>query len=196
MKSSLQYRLLFLGVEWERKGGAMVLDIYRLLVQSGVNPHLYIIGCTPPVDLSADENIVIIPYLDKNRQEDFIRLHTILLQTDLLLLPTRAECAGVVFCEAAAYGIPSITTDTGGVGTYILNGFNGYALPYNATAEEYVEKIISICNNPDIMDQMKTKSRQRFEEVLNWETWGNSFESIVKKICTDEWRKQAYTSKP
>lgn len=33
----------------------------------------------------------------------------------LLLLPTRAECAGIVFNEASAYGVPILLTDTGGV---------------------------------------------------------------------------------
>lgn len=45
---------------------------------------------------------------------------------NFLLLPTIAECAGIVFAEASGYGIPSITYDTGGVGTYVIDGINGF----------------------------------------------------------------------
>lgn len=131
LKTTGNCNLLFLGVEWDRKGGNIALETFRHLKQDGVNPRLHIIGCVPPYDLTEEKGIIVIPFLDKNKEGDFQQLHAIFLQTDFLLLPTRAECAGVVFSEASAYGIPSITTDTGGVTTYVKNGVNGYSLPYS-----------------------------------------------------------------
>src|SRR6185369_14573423 len=56
-----QCRLLFLGVEWERKGGDIALESFRLLNKKGVNAHLHIVGCSPPQDLSHEKNISVIP---------------------------------------------------------------------------------------------------------------------------------------
>jgi glycosyltransferase involved in cell wall biosynthesis len=174
--------LLFLGVEWERKGGEIALETFRLLKQKGVDPHLYIIGCVPPHDLTQEKKITVIPFLDKNKKEDFQQLHAIFLETDILLLPTRAECAGVVFSEASAYGIPSITTDTGGVGTYIKNGVNGFALPPQASAVAYAEKISQLFADKQSFQNLKLSSRKYYEKNLNWDLWGKRFTEIAEQL--------------
>lgn len=175
-------RLLFLGVEWERKGGEIALTAFRLLQQKGLNPVLHIIGCVPPHNISNEQNIINIPFLDKNKPEDFQQLHNIFLQTDFLLLPTRAECAGIVFCEASAYGIPSITTDTGGVTTYVKNGVNGFLLPVEAGGEEHAGIIEGLCRNVTEMQLLKKGCRNKYEEVLNWDRWGLEFKRIAETL--------------
>ena len=150
-----------------------------MLKQKGINPHLDIIGCVPPHDLSAEKNVTVIPFLDKNKEEDFQQLQKIFLQTDFLLLPTRAECAGVVFSEASAYGIPSITTDTGGVTSYVQDGINGYALPFNAGAKIYAEKIFKLYTDKS-WRKLKISSRQYYDSKLNWALWGNRFQEIAE----------------
>jgi len=182
MEASGQCRLLFLGVEWERKGGAIALETFRLLKQKGINPHLHIIGCVPPHDLSTEKNITIIHFLDKNKPEDFQQLHKIFLETDFLLLPTRAECAGVVFCEASAYGIPSITTETGGVSTYVKNGVNGFVFPLQAGADAYAEKICQLLADKQAMQNLKYSARKYYEENLNWDIWGKRFTEIAGQL--------------
>lgn len=180
--TAVDCRLLFLGVEWERKGGDIALDCYRSLLQKGFHPSLHIIGCVPPHDLSREKNITIIPFLDKNKEQDFKQLNRILLETDFLLLPTRAECAGVVFSEASAYGIPSITTDTGGVSSYVKDGINGYALPLVSGGEAYAAKIASLLTDPAKNRLLKQSSRQLYEERLNWDAWGREFRQIAEKL--------------
>jgi glycosyltransferase involved in cell wall biosynthesis len=175
-------RLLFLGVEWERKGGDIALQTFRLLQKKGINVQLHIIGCIPPVNISDYKNITVIPFLNKDKETDIRRLHNIFNETDFLLLPARAECAGIVFCEASAYGIPSITTDTGGVSDYVKDGVNGFVFSQVAGPETYADKIVSVLQNPDQLKELKLNCRKQYNELLNWDTWGRSFELIVDKL--------------
>lgn len=175
-------RLLFLAVEWDRKGGDIVLKTFQLLKQQGLDPHLHIIGCVPPHDISAEKNITVIPFLDKNKPGEFQQLHDIFLNTDLLFLPTRAECAGVVFSESSAYGIPSITTDTGGVSSYVKNGINGYTLPGESGPDVYAEKIKELIRDKNQLHQLKISSRKFYEEFLDWDNWGRKFQSIAEQL--------------
>ena len=175
-------RLIFVGVEWERKGGDIALAAFRLLQQKGLNPVLHIIGCMPPYNISNEPNIINIPFLDINKAEDFEQFYNIFRQTDFLILPTRAECAGLVFCEASAYGIPSITTDTGGVTTYVKNNVNGFTLPISAGGDEYAEVIEGLCKNTADMQRLKKSCRSQYEKVLNWETWGQNFKQIADTL--------------
>ncbi len=175
-------RLLFVGVEWERKGGDIALAAFRLLQQKGLNPVLHIIGCMPPHNISNEPNIINIPFLDKNKAEDFEQFYNIFRQTDFLILPTRAECAGLVFCEASAYGIPSITTDTGGVTTYVKNNVNGFTLPLSSGGDEYAEVIERLCKNTADMQQLKKSCRSQYEKGLNWDIWGQEFKRIADTL--------------
>ena len=174
-------RLLFLGVDWERKGGRIVLDAFRKIRSVRSDAQLKIIGCVPPGEIR-DPTISVVPFLDKNDPADRRRLDVILRETDLLFLPTRAECAGVVFSEASAYGIPSITTDTGGVTTYVRNGVNGFAKPLNAEGEDYAELICSLLNK-ESMTALRKSSRRFYEENLSWERWGGKFRELAEKLA-------------
>jgi glycosyltransferase involved in cell wall biosynthesis len=172
-------KLLFIGVEWERKGGQIALDTFYALKQKDVPVQFTIIGCVPPVAIS-DSDVTIIPFIDKHKEE--ARLYDIIRNSDFLLLPTRAECAGVVFCEASAFGVPSITTDTGGVSTYVQDGINGFTLPLSAAASEYAAKIQELFTDDGVYKQLSISSRKKHEADLNWDSWGRSFNTIAEKI--------------
>ncbi len=177
-------QLLFLGVEWDRKGGQIALDTFYALQKRGMQVQLTIIGCTPPVPVY-ENNITVIPFINKNIKKEAALLYNIFLQTDFLLLPTRAECAGLVFCEASAFGIPSITTDTGGVGTYVENGINGFTLPLYSGAEAYADKILELYSNDDVYNQLSINSKKKYDAILNWDTWGESFRLIAEKVLNN-----------
>ena len=174
-------QLLFLGVEWERKGGQIALDTFYKLQANGIPVHLTIIGCVPPVSIN-DKNITVIPFIDKHSETEAARLYNIIRNSDFLLLPTRAECAGVAFCEASAFGVPSITTDTGGVSTYVQDGVNGFTLPLAATADKYADKIQELYTNDEAYQKLCISSRKKYEEELNWDNWGKTFNGIAEKI--------------
>lgn len=176
-----QCNLLFLGVEWERKGGQLALDAFYALRKNHVAATLTIIGCVPPFPLD-DRDIMVIPFLNRDKPEEAQHLSAIIKKSHFLLLPTRAECAGVVFCEAGAYGMPSISTDTGGVSSYVANGVNGITLPLSAGAEAYAQKIQEIYSNETVYNMYCSNSRRRFEETLNWDTWGETFKHIVTSL--------------
>ncbi len=178
-------QLLFLGVEWERKGGNIALETFNVLKESGVPVHLTIIGCNPPHYIEGKNDVpdvTVIPFINKHNETEAQQLYNIFLNSDFLLLPTRAECAGIVFCEASAFGVPSITTNTGGVSTYVEDGVNGFTLPITATGVDYAQKITELFNDAEAYSQLSKSCRQKFEAELNWDAWGNSFHNIAQNI--------------
>ncbi|MEI8059514.1 MAG: glycosyltransferase family 4 protein [Ferruginibacter sp.] len=178
-------KLLFLGVEWERKGGAIALDTIRILNNTDFPVQLTIIGCAPRGFKQGEwsmPGVTVIPFINRNNIAAAAQLREIMLQTDFLLLPARAECAGIVFCEAAAFGIPSITTDTGGIGTYVEHNSTGFTLPLTATAKAYAKLIMDMYKDDLRYRQISKNSRNKFEQELNWEVWGKQFNTIAEMI--------------
>jgi glycosyltransferase involved in cell wall biosynthesis len=170
---------LFLGVDWERKGGGIVLDTLQELKNQGYDVHLTICGCTPPFKLN-DDNIKVIPFLNKNDKKEYAQFLDILNQTHFLFVPTRADCTPIVFCESNAFGIPVITTDTGGVTSVIKNGVNGITLPLEAKSIDYVNQIKLLLDDKKLIKEMAINARAVYEEELNWDTWGKKMKQILE----------------
>jgi glycosyltransferase involved in cell wall biosynthesis len=167
--------LLFVGVEWERKGGPTVIKAVEHLRNKGWNVSLTIVGCTPEIRM---QGVEIIPYLNKNVPEQRKKMNELFLRSDFFILPTTAECFGLVFCEASAMGTPSIARDTGGVGGVIQNGINGFLIPDSANGETYAEKIISVLESGQY-PSLRASSKALYDSKLNWDVWGNKVAEVL-----------------
>jgi len=173
--------LLFIGVEWVRKGGDIAYNTLLKLQSEHFDCKLIIIGCKPDLK-QASEHIEIIPYLDKGNPQDAEKLGDIFLRSHFLLLPTRADCTPVVFSEAAAFGVPVISTDTGGVSSVIHEGVNGFLLPLEADESLYAEKIRSVFNDYERYNQIRLNSLNEFATRLSWEVWVSKFNQLISDI--------------
>jgi glycosyltransferase involved in cell wall biosynthesis len=176
-----QCRLLFLGVNWERKGGRIAVEALRALRADGVDAALTVVGCIPPRDVSRD-HLHVIPFLDKNKPAEMGALAGLLAGSDFLLLPTRAEAAGIVFAEASAYGLPTIATRTGGVPDVVVDGENGVLLDIDAGGEAYAKIISTLFRDPVRYRELAFSCRKAFEDRLNWAAWGKRVSGIMNGI--------------
>jgi len=176
-----QCRLVFIGVDWERKGGNTALGAMRLLRERGVNATLTVIGCVPPG--VACEHVRVIPFLDKSLPEDQKRLAQLLMESDFMLFPTRREAFGIVCCEANAYGLPLLVSNGGGVP--VRNGENGVLFPADASGGDYADAIQSLLKDPDRYRQLAHGGRQAFESHLNWDAWGRSMAGVFCRVLAD-----------
>jgi glycosyltransferase involved in cell wall biosynthesis len=180
-KKSDKCRLLFLGVDWERKGGGIAFETLVELGKLGVDVELTVCGTTPPEELK-HENMKVIPFLDKNDPEDYKELQELFLKNDFLILPSRTEAYGVVFCEANAYGLPAITTDTGGIPGVVEEGKNGFMLPLDARGDQYANLIRKLYEDEEKYYQLVKSSRGTFEDKLNWDSWGRRVSEYIKQL--------------
>lgn len=180
-KVSGPLEMLFLAKEWERKGGDTAFHTLTNLRKAGVDARLTVCGTVPPAPFH-HTHMTVIPYLNKNIPEEQDRLQEVLSRSHLLLLPTRAECYGVVFCEAAAYGLPVFATDVGGIGTIVENGVNGHLLPPYADGADFARLIKETALDPTGYLRLNTESRRRYEECLNWDTWGQTMANEIAQL--------------
>lgn len=174
--------ILFSGVDWGRKGGKIAVETVKKLIGDGYNAKLFICG-VKNLDKKIAENdfIVNLGFLDKNDPEELDKYVSVWKKTDLFLLPTRAECAGIVFSEAAAFGVPVITTDTGGISDYVKNDFNGYRLKLSDNQDVYASKIESLIDN-NKLNELSTGALEMYKHKISWEAWVKKFNEIVKEL--------------
>lgn len=183
-------KLLFVGVNWDRKGGTIAVAALRELLAKGMNAELTVVGCIPPETVDRDQ-ITIIPFLDKNDSAQAKKLSSLYLKSDFLILPTRNECYGIAFCEAAAHGVPSIATATGGVPDVIRDGVTGFVLPAEAGGKEYADRIITTIADKEHLATLRKNARDDYEKRLNWEVWASRMKPIVDEVLAKYQRRTA-----
>jgi glycosyltransferase involved in cell wall biosynthesis len=172
-------RLLFVGKDWDRKGGNIAFETLTSLLEMGVDAELIVVGCIPPSEIKHDK-ITIVPFLNKNIPIQKQKLEKIFSQSDFFIFPARAECYGIVLCEANAFGIPVFATEVGGIPSIIKNGKNGYLLPLSASGKDYAKLIKESFSDRTNYEKLTRSSRKEYETRLNWKAWAEKmYEAIV-----------------
>ena len=180
-----EIRLLFVGKHWKRKGGDIAFDTMRILRGSGASVRLDIVGCIPPEHVASHERVVIHGLLSIGNEAQRKRLESLFTQAHFVIVPSRAEAYGMIFCEANAFGVPAISTDTGGISTIIRDGINGYKLPLEAGAAEYATLIAGIAGDRVRYQKLAQSSFGEFSSRLNWEKWIETYLKSVSKILAN-----------
>ena len=177
-------RMLFVGKGWARKGGPLALQALAALRARGIDATLTVVGCERPAGLVAP-GAEFIANIDKRAPGGEQRLRDLYEAADVFVLPTRAECYGVVFCEAASYGLPIVATDTGGVASAVAHGGNGLLLPLEAGAKDYADAIETIVGHAARYMAMAGESRRLFETRLNWDVFGRRCAEVLHDAVTE-----------
>ncbi len=175
--------LLWVGVEWERKGGDMVVALADLLIQRGRKVRLTVVGTDIPLR-SNRPYIEHIAFINKNIPDEFALFSRLFLRSSFFVLPSIGECFGLVYAEAAAYGVPSIGYDSGGVPSAIAEGKSGFLLPENAKVEDFAEVIEHSLENYKQYCSLCESSYQYFVDVVNWDSWGDACVELIESAVT------------
>jgi len=177
-------RLLFVGVNWERKGGDIAFETLVKLEEMGIPAELTVCGCVPPKTFT-HEKMKVIPFLNKNDANQRKELEQLYITSDFLLFPTRNECYGIVVCEASAFGLPVVATNTGGVAGAISEGKNGFLMPYDAGGAEYAQLIAQVYQDEPCYAALVQSSRVVFDEKLNWDAWGSAVKQLLAEMLRE-----------
>lgn len=172
-------KFLFLAVEAERKGLDKVLKVLNILHQKGFDIELNIVGCSPEIGKEYQRFTNVVGFISKSTNEGMQKIKDYLFESTLLFVPSLFEAFGLVFAEASAHGLPSITSNVGGIPSVIIDGKNGYKFEIDEKDEVVANKIIEITSNEDSYKELCRKSFQEYEERLNWK---NSVEKLLQII--------------
>lgn len=174
--------LLFIGVDWFRKGGDIALEVATLLNKQGLKTVLHVVGCTPPVS-HVPSFMICHGFISKRSIDGSARLNQLLSESHFLILPSRAECYGIVFAEASSFGLPSLATKTGGVSTAIRDGINGWKFNLDASPEEYCNYITKFMGSMSSYNSLARSSFGEYSSRLNWNTAGQRVFELMNEHC-------------
>jgi len=175
-----QLNVLFSGVAWDRKGGAIAVETVKKLRNRGINARLIVVGPKNiPSECQNVDYVDFVGFLNKNDRNDYIKYIKLFRESHVFLLPTKAECAGVVFSEASSFGIPCYTYATGGTTNYVINGINGQTIELGNGADAFADAIYDDLSKDHITD-FSQNALHLYSERLSWEAWSRRFRELLE----------------
>ena len=114
-------QLLFVGGQFERKGGPLLLDVFR---QLGLAQH-------SDLHLVTEAELASIPgvFVHRDLQSNSPELVRLFRQADAFVLPTLADFSPQAAVEATAVGLPMVATAMAGLPDIVCDGKTGYLVP-------------------------------------------------------------------
>ncbi|HTI09303.1 MAG TPA: glycosyltransferase family 4 protein [Puia sp.] len=181
-RSRTTCNLLFLGVDWERKGGELAVQIMQALNKAGLPTQLHIAGIRSLPFSELPEHVTDHGFISKSTPAGVAQLEKLMAESHFLVLPTKAEAYGLVFCEANSFGVPAIATNIGGVPTIVKEDVNGRLFPLSAPATDYAAYILSRYENYQLYEDLALSSFNEFQTRLNWTVAGKKIMELLKEL--------------
>jgi glycosyltransferase involved in cell wall biosynthesis len=169
-------KLLFVGKDWIRKGGDTAVKIAIALNALNIKTELTLVGCNLSDSYSLPDFVTNVGFIDKSKKEGSDLIDRLYNESHFFVLPTIADCTPIVFSEANSYGLPVITTNTGGIPSIIRDDVNGKMFDVNYDVESCAVYIKQVFSDYDKYSGFSMSSYEEYKTVLNWE---NSISKLI-----------------
>jgi glycosyltransferase involved in cell wall biosynthesis len=184
-RSAQTCKLLFIGTDWVRKGGAVVLNVAKQLKQNGMNVELTIVGCKPPeTDYPLPDFVRAIGFINKSTPDGLATFNRFIAESHFLIVPSKAETYGNVFCEANSFGVPCLATNAGGITTIIRDGLNGKTFSPDANADEYCAYIQDIFQHPSAYAELALSAFHEYQTRFDWSASGKAVRQLLTEAVS------------
>ncbi len=168
--------ILFVGTEWERKGGPMLLKAFEIVLKQHPDAKLIIVGCMP--DVSHLPNCTVVGKVKVEEVASYYERAT------LFCLPTIREPFGIVFIEAMSFKLPIIANRIGSIPDMVINGENGYLIKNDSL--EYSKAICNLLADPQKCKEMGENGFKFAKSEFNWEIVGKKIKNRINEFLIHE----------
>jgi glycosyltransferase involved in cell wall biosynthesis len=181
-RSEKECALLFIGVDWRRKGGDLAVKIAEQLNHIGVETELNVVGVKDIPSDNLPDFVVNHGFISKSTPKGREILTALFSRCHFLILPSQADCTPIVIAEANSFGLPCVATNVGGIPTIIKDDINGKTFSLNAEIIEWSDYISSTFVNNKRYRELCISSFNEFQTRLNWNAAGKEVIKLIEEL--------------
>jgi glycosyltransferase involved in cell wall biosynthesis len=165
VKDYLAPSILFVGKDFQRKGGEYLLKAFSRVKKEIPHATLTIIG---PSFQPQDAAISVLGPISKMTNEGIGRIVKAYNNASIFVMPSLYEPFGVAFCEAMAFRTPCIGTNVCAMPEIIEHQKSGLLVP-PADERLLAEAMITLLKNPSLCKTMGDEGFRRYKAYFTWE---------------------------
>jgi glycosyltransferase involved in cell wall biosynthesis len=160
--------VLFIGIDFPRKGGWELLKAFRFVRERLPHACLHLVG---PQSLNIPPGqaggVVLHGFLNKDEPAGRAKLDEIFRRCCLFVMPSLYEPFGIAPLEAMVHHIPSLVTNRWALRELVTPGETGDHVECGSV-EDLQNKMISLLSDPQKLKQMGDRGRQVVLEQYTW----------------------------
>jgi len=151
--------VLFLGVQWELKGGPQLVEAFNKVRKRLPQATLTIVGCTPNI---CSPGIEVVGRVPQEAVSKYLNRAT------CLCMVSRREAFGIAYIEAMHAGLPVIASDLGAAPDFVINGETGYRVDPD-DVDALAERIGELLSDPNKCRRMGERAMALAQSQYTWE---------------------------
>ncbi|HOY33079.1 MAG TPA: glycosyltransferase family 4 protein [Bacteroidales bacterium] len=163
--------ILFVGVNWERKGGDILFRSFMKVLETMPDATLTVVGCSPGIK---HPNVEITGRIPLEEVEKYYQ------KASVFCMPTKQEPFGIVFVEAMQRKIPVVASNIGALPDMISNNYNGFIHEWD-DVEGIAGSLCVLVSDPEKCRLFGERSYKIMQDKFTWDKTGFA---IKKKIET------------
>lgn len=170
--------LLFIGKEFYRKGGDVLLKAFARLRSAFPDARLLMMTNLPAGarSLPLEGVEVIAPTWERSTVLELYR------RADVFVLPSRLETWGDVLLEAMAFGMPCVGVEGDAALEIITPGETGFVVP-QAHPEALAAVLARLCADATLAQRMGLAGRRRVEQTFTWAHVAGRMGPVLREKC-------------
>jgi glycosyltransferase involved in cell wall biosynthesis len=166
--------VVFIGRDWERKGGPDLVRAFALVREQHPDARLTIAGCEP--DVGGAPGVTVRGNLPAAEISALYRDATV------FCMPTLAEPLGIVFVEALAHAVPAVATRLGGVPDIVEDGRSGVLVePHDVDA--IAAALSRLIGDPDTCRTYGEAGRAFVRDRFTWPVVVETMAAEIRSIA-------------
>ena len=146
---------LFIGREFARKGGPLVVEAFERLRESHRNVSLTIVT-RESERIKQTDGITVLPFMSRARL--YAEAYA---AADVFVMPTEAEGWGFTNAEAMSFALPVISTRISAIPEIVEHGRTGFLIE-PGDCQALVGVMSRLAENVDLREEMGRRGRERF----------------------------------
>jgi glycosyltransferase involved in cell wall biosynthesis len=171
--------ILFIGRQFERKGGELLLRAFERVRSKVADAELLIVG--PSEMPEPPPGVTCLGFINKDRPGGWEAISAAYERADVFCLPTKFEPFGIVFVEAMHFGVPCLGPNAWAVPEIIVDGETGFTFPPDDEAA-LAERLVTMLSDPNLAHSMGMASRDRARERFTWEAVGAKMDHALTSL--------------
>lgn len=146
---------LFIGREFARKGGPLLVEAFERLRESNKSVALTIVtGDTQRVKRTA--GVTVLPFMNREKLYD-----EVYPSADVFVMPTEAEGWGFTNAEAMSFALPVISTGISAIPEIVAHGVSGLLIE-PGDLDALVAAMGRLAGSSELREEMGRRGRERF----------------------------------
>jgi len=168
-------RMLFVGKDFARKGGRVLLEAFREVRRQMPDASLTIIG---PDVADLPPGVKCLSYVSKATPVGLDLLLDEYVKASLFVMPSLYEPFGVVFAEAMAHKLPCVGTKICAMPEIIEDGKTGFVVPPQ-DARALADRMLTLLQAPALCRSFGEAGYRKYLERF---TWARVAENMVQRV--------------